>query len=75
MDGFQHNILSLSLIHAADAMAKAISIGYAGILMGQHCNILVHAHANLVGGMVVIAIISNIVVHVTVWGIINRFKF
>lgn len=43
--------------------------------MGQHCNILVHAHANLVGGMVVIAIISNIVVHVTVWGIINRFKF
>ena len=64
MDGFPPNILSLLLINAVNVKAKGISIGHAGILKGLHPNILVLAHVNFVGGMMVIAMKNNIVVHV-----------
>ena len=53
-------------------MAKAISIGHAGILKGLHTNILVLVHVNLVDGMMENAMKNNIVVHVMALGIIKQ---
>ncbi len=45
-------------------MAKAISIGHAGILKGLHSTILVLVDVNLVDGMMENAMKNNIVLYV-----------